>query len=330
MKWMAALVMVMLLFVSACGNNEKDNQQDESSQKNNTEKESPEQSELGPRFSVDKSGYYKKINEIQVDHVHGLGYAGNNNTVFIASHHGLITVKDGKWYRPKGNQHDFMGFSATEKGFYSSGHPGEGSTLPNPIGLVSSTNGGENLKKLGFTGQSDFHYLTVGYNSSAIYLVNQHPNDQLGTGMYYSLNDGGSWEQSEMKGIPSDAAYLFAHPTDENKIGLTSSDGVYVSTNNGDTFERATKSTVVTAAHFTEESLLYTTAEGKLFEQSFKDKSNLKDWNSPELGQEEAIMYLAQNPQQNEEVTFITSKNNVFQTTDGGKTWVQLMDNGTI
>ncbi|WLD92749.1 F510_1955 family glycosylhydrolase [Alkalihalobacillus sp. AL-G] len=330
MKWTAALLLAVLLVVTGCGNQDQATNEEASDKKENNTEESVEHTESETNFAVDQSDYYKMVDEFQVDHIHGLGYAGSDNTVFIASHGGLVAVKDEQWYRPKDNQHDFMGFSATENGFYSSGHPGEGSDLPNPIGLVKSTNGGERLEKLGFTGQSDFHYMTVGYKSRAIYLFNEHPNDQLDVGMYYSMNDGADWKKSELKGLPQNVAFLFAHPSDKSMIGLTSNDGVYVSTDNGDNFERFTKSAIVMAAHFSEKSLFYATAQGKLYEQSLSDKSDLKEWKLPEIGKEETISFLAQNPQKKDEITFITAKNNVFQTTDGGETWTQLTKEGGV
>ncbi|MFP3442760.1 hypothetical protein R0K18_33995, partial [Pantoea sp. SIMBA_133] len=81
---------------------------------------------------------------------------------------GLKFYKDGKWMETTGQNNDYMGFTAVDEGFYTSGHPGKDSDLPNPLGLKKSTDGGRSLENLGFEGESDFHTIGVGYENHAI------------------------------------------------------------------------------------------------------------------------------------------------------------------
>src|SRR5690625_572713 len=97
-----------------------------------------------------------------MDHVHGLGYAGNDEGLYFASHTGLKIYRNGKWFKTSENFNDYMGFAAVNKGFYSSGHPGEDSNLPNPIGLQISFEWGEHLERLGLEGKVVFQVLQVG------------------------------------------------------------------------------------------------------------------------------------------------------------------------
>ena len=62
-----------------------------------------------------------------------------------------------------GPTNDLMGFSAGPGSgvFYASGHPGKDSTMPNPMGLIRSSDGGKTWVQLSRQGQSDFHALTV-------------------------------------------------------------------------------------------------------------------------------------------------------------------------
>src|SRR5690625_4873920 len=86
----------------------------------------------------------------EMDHIHGMGYAGNDGGLYFASHRGLKIYRDNKWFKTSTNLNDYMGFAAVDKGFYSSGHPGDDSNLPNPIGLQRSFDGGKTLKKIAF------------------------------------------------------------------------------------------------------------------------------------------------------------------------------------
>lgn len=56
--------------------------------------------------------------------------------------------ENGKWYKTTKENNDYMGFNAVQTGFYSSGHPGADSKLPNPIGIKKSEDNGETLENL--------------------------------------------------------------------------------------------------------------------------------------------------------------------------------------
>src|SRR5690625_2527966 len=93
---------------------------------------------------------YEVTNKGEIDHIHEMGYAGNDSGLYYASHRRLKIYRDNKWFKTTTNLNDYMGFAAVDKGFYSSGHPGEDSNLPNPIGLQRSFDGGKTLKKISF------------------------------------------------------------------------------------------------------------------------------------------------------------------------------------
>ena len=81
--------------------------------------------------------------DVTLMHVHGLAYSVDGKRLMIPSHHGLAVYENGKWSKAPGPQHDYMGFSATAKHLYSSGHPAPGSGLVNPFGLIRSRDGGK-------------------------------------------------------------------------------------------------------------------------------------------------------------------------------------------
>lgn len=86
--------------------------------------------------SVTNNPFFKEKKAGKFEHLHGIGYAGNKNAIYFATHKGLLVYQNNRWYETTSNKHDYMGFSATDDGFYSSGHPEEGSSLGNPLGLV--------------------------------------------------------------------------------------------------------------------------------------------------------------------------------------------------
>src|SRR3954465_13556459 len=89
-------------------------------------------------------------------HVHGLSYSGDGKRLMIPSHFGLAIYENGKWSKAPGPEHDYMGFSATAKHIYSSGHPAAGSNLVNPFGLLRSEDGGKTSDRPALEGKTRF------------------------------------------------------------------------------------------------------------------------------------------------------------------------------
>jgi hypothetical protein len=128
---------------------------------------------------------------ITLHHVHGLAYSGDGKRLMIPSHHGLAIFENGRWSKAPGPAHDYMGFTATAKHLYSSGHPAPGSGLVNPFGVIRSRDGGKTWEKLGMEGETDFHLLAAGWNTNAIYVWNPEPSSRLKSpGLHFTLNDG--------------------------------------------------------------------------------------------------------------------------------------------
>src|SRR5438045_2258832 len=153
--------------------------------------------------------------QVTLVHVHGLSYSGDGKRLMIPSHFGLAIYENGKWSKAPGPEHGYMGFSATAKHIYSSGHPAGGSNLVNPFGLLRSQDGGKTWDKLGLEGESDFHVMATGWNSNAVYVWNAAPNSRMKqVGLHYSLNDGFSWTRVVAKGLEGNP-YAPAGPPDD-------------------------------------------------------------------------------------------------------------------
>lgn len=95
------------------------------------------------------------------EHVHGVALDGTDGVVHLATHEGLFRHEAAGWTRV-GPVIDLMGFTAAGPDhFYASGHPGPGVDLPNPVGLIESTDAGKTWHVVSRAGTSDFHALTA-------------------------------------------------------------------------------------------------------------------------------------------------------------------------
>ncbi len=189
------LAITSLLFITGCSSNAET-----APVKKDTVQSQPKHTETANTIP---QNFYKETTFGKIEHIHGIGYAGNMPGVSIATHSGIKVYQNGKWLETKTELHDYMGFQATKNGFFASGHPEPGANLKNPLGLMKSSDGGNTLEKLAFYGESDFHNLAVGYNTEAIYLYNERPNSKLQQGFYFSTNNGQDWKNSKLKGLSS-------------------------------------------------------------------------------------------------------------------------------
>lgn len=267
--------------------------------------------------------------EGELSHVHGMGYAGSGNDLYFASHSGPKIYRDGEWFETADNFYDYMGFNAVDEGFYSSGHPSADSDLPNPLGIQRSTDGGENLEEIAFQGETDFHAMAVGYNSHDIFLLNPAKNSLLEAGFYKSSDEGGSWESASAAGLEGEVSALALHPTDSNFVAAATATGVYFSRDGGENFEAITaESETGTALHFTEDHLYFGSfgTMAALMKYTIENKE-VESLNIPNLP-EDAIAFIAQNPNDESELAIYTLQGQAYLSEDGSQTWEALLQDG--
>jgi len=155
------------------------------------------------------------------EHVHGVSRDPGDGKVYLATHHGLFRYDKGTPVLV-GPRVDWMGFSIARPGrFYASGHPAEGVDLPQPVGLMESTDSGKTWVVKSRGGESDFHALTssskgvVGYDKALRTTV-----------------DGKTWKEIA---IPSEPRSLAAAPNGSRVLATTAT-GVLVSKDQGATW----------------------------------------------------------------------------------------------
>ncbi|MHA7146772.1 F510_1955 family glycosylhydrolase [Arthrobacter sp. TmT3-37] len=171
-------------------------------------------------------------------HVHGLAVDPDTQSVLIASHEGLFTV-NGESAEPMGQTIDLMGFTVGSDGtYFASGHPGPGVDLPNPVGLISSTDG-LTWSQVARGGESDFHTLTTTYQGIIGF-----------DGTLRVSKDGSSWTDATTQISPYTLA---GNPATELAVATTE-DGIYRSEDAGKTWTKEPDAPVVLVAAVTDGS----------------------------------------------------------------------------
>lgn len=264
-------------------------------------------------------------------HVHGLSYSADGKQLMIPSHHGLAVYRNGKWSKAPGLQHDFMGFSATAKHLYSSGHPAPGSGLVNPFGLIRSRDGGKTWDKLGLEGETDFHLLATSWNTNTIYVWNPAPSSRMKrAGLHHTVNDGFAWTAAGAKGLQGKVQALAAHPEERGTIAVATSSGVFVSRDSGERF--------VALATGAEAVSVFFDLDGKhLWYGTFDGAARLArvplgsgkpaSVPLPPLGRD-AVAYIAQNPASRGEYAIATFERSVYLSRDAGRSWTAIAERG--
>ena len=269
--------------------------------------------------------------QVTLVHAHGLSYSADGKRLMIPSHFGLAIYENGKWSKAPGPEHDYMGFSGTARHIYSSGHPASGSGLVNPFGLLRSRDGGKTWDKLGLEGESDFHFMSAGWDSNAVYVWNTEPNSRMRTaGLHYTLDDGALWKRASANGVSGDLRALAIHPDHAATLAVATSQGLFVSSDHGERFDKR--------------------ADGPAFAPFF-DLDGKHIWHArfaagkhvlvriPISGgervqvalpriQDDAIGYLAQNPVARNEYAIATYQRDVYVSKDRGRSWKQLARRG--
>ncbi|MEN9293551.1 MAG: hypothetical protein RIT31_316 [Actinomycetota bacterium] len=120
-----------------------------------------------------------------VSHIHHVKAV--ENKVLVLTHEGLYElVGKNKMILVGKDKFDVMGFTTLGKALLASGHPSQGSMMPNPIGLVKSIDGGSTWKAVSLVGKVDFHFLE-GAGSDLYGADSQSGN------LMYSKDSGNTW-----------------------------------------------------------------------------------------------------------------------------------------
>lgn len=170
-------------------------------------------------------------------HVHGIFVDPVSTEILLATHDGLYDATGTSTVKVGTDTIDLMGFTPTAdpKVFYASGHPGPGSKLPNPVGLIRSTDAGKTWEPVSRQGQSDFHALSVTDNGLVAF-----------DGKLSTSADGIAWEPSSASFSP---AALAGNPS-TSVVLATTEQGLQRFTDSGKTWKSVQGAPVLQFAAF--------------------------------------------------------------------------------
>jgi len=237
-----------------------------------------------------------------ISHIHSVRAFGDQ--VILGTHEGLFRYVDEKTVQLMGpEKFDIMGLAVFGKKLYASGHPGPGSKLPEPVGLLISTDSGKSWKKMGLQGEVDFHLLESA--GADMYGVNSGNGNLM-----YSNNAGKKWT-SRGKNVVTDIAI---NPL---KVGsaLALRDGKLMATQDSFTKMRTLDSTLTfTSLDWMSGSLLAT--GGKSL---YRSTDSGVTWKKLSDFPEDASTVT-----QSSKIIAVVAGNSIYKSADGGKTFKKM------
>lgn len=214
-------------------------------------------SACSPPSTLDDSVPVAATTDYPTSHIHGMDVDPDTGKILLATHDGLYDVSTKPATRI-GPAIDLMGFTvATDGTLYASGHPGPGVDLPNPVGLIESTDGGESWIPLSRAGQSDFHALATTHEGIIGF-----------DGQLLTNTGGSSWEMARDQ-VP---AYHLAAATDGHVALATTESGLMRSNDHGNSWNQVPSAPLLMitalsgnqAAGITPDGTLYASSDGGL------------------------------------------------------------------
>ncbi|MCK6580841.1 MAG: glycosyl hydrolase [Anaerolineae bacterium] len=262
---------------------------------------------------------------VEIPHIHGLGFSSDGSRLLVPAHIGLLVYENNQWSQPDLPAHDYMGFSPIDSGFFSSGHPDLRTDYEPLLGLIKSEDGGRTITTLIFEGESDFHLLAAGYRNHAVYVINQSPNSQLGVGMFYTLDEGQTWQQSQAAGLESSPIQIAVHPDELGTVAVATEDGLWLSTDYGNTFTPVFTSEPVTAVVFDLDANRLYFGYRQLYRLDLATGENTPLL-TPPLANNDALIYVADSPTSGQ-MAAATNEKDIFVLFGDGA-WTQIANDG--
>lgn len=242
-----------------------------------------------------------------ITHVHAITRHTGTGAILLATHEGLFRLAD-RELTQVGPVIDLMGFTVAGDGRYlASGHPGPGTDLPEPVGLIESTDAGKTWTVLSRGGESDFHALTAG------------PDRVIGfDGQLRTSTDGRAWETLQIPSAPADLAIAPGTGT----VLATTQDGVLRSTDDGATWDTLDTPQLVSLISWADdETIVGTGIDGRLL-----TSTNAGDtWTASDQPLGEITALGASTTADGTVEALIVADATVLRTTNGGNTTEQLL-----
>ncbi|MFS1512041.1 F510_1955 family glycosylhydrolase [Chengkuizengella sp. SCS-71B] len=340
MKKFLIVIGMFIFILTGCANTDQVQESESNSGKQNEEKnqnetkdnKSDDREASSEEEQDDSERSTPQMDIVEFGHVHGMGFNSEGSRLLLSSHTGLKVYEDGIWSEGKGEGHDYMGFAMAKDSFFSSGHPALGSELKNPLGIVKSSDEGKSLEQLTLYGEVDFHVTGVSYNTGTLYVINFAQNSVMkNKGLYYTQNETQTWKRSLLEGYPSQLKpdALAVHPDEDSIVAIATENGLYLSINYGDSFEKSFDGYQITAAYFDFDDQLWVgTYNGQAGLQRMDlNTGKITIVNIPDMPKD-AIQYITLNPENTLEMIIATYNVDMYKSVDGGESWVTIAEQG--
>ena len=242
-----------------------------------------------------------------ITHIHAVARDPKTGDLLLATHEGLFRHANGELLQ-NGPVIDLMGFTVAPDGtYYASGHPGAGVDLPQPVGLITSTDSGRTWRVSSRGGESDFHALT------------SSPTSVVGfDGTLRSTTDGETWST---RTIPAAPRTLAASPQTGALLATTET-GLLHSTDDGRSWKGLTPpATALLAAWADEQTIVIATANGQI--ATSNDTGATWTLQPKRIGAPQALF--AQRGTDGQIETILVADGAVLRTVDGGATVEKLL-----
>ena len=158
-----------------------------------------------------------------VTHVHGLVI--HDGRILAGTHEGVFVAEDDNSWSLVGEPFDVMGLAEVDGELFASGHPGPDFDFPDPLGLLSSSDGGASWEARSLTGEVDFHLL----EGSGETLIGVAANLNV---LVKSDDAGANWVSLEVPAL-SDIAL---DPDNPSSMVLVNEEGAHFSEDGGSSF----------------------------------------------------------------------------------------------
>jgi photosystem II stability/assembly factor-like uncharacterized protein len=234
-----------------------------------------------------------------VSHIHNVEVFQKD--ILLGTHEGLYRYeKGGKLILLGEEKFDVMGLTIDGKKIWASGHPGPGSKLPEPVGLLHSKDLGKTWVKVSLQGKVDFHQLEA--SGSQLYGV-----DSFSGNLMYSQNSGKTWSTLGKNQFTD----IAINPVKQGSALALKNGNLVMTNNNLKSFAEIKNKYKFSQIDWTGKRLLATsgsdllisTNEGKLWKKLFSF--------------EEQIGVLTQSNQ----LVVVTVGNSLFKSENGGRTF---------
>lgn len=241
-----------------------------------------------------------------ITHVHAITHDSAAGVILLATHQGLFRLTDQELTQV-GPVVDLMGFTTTDGRYLASGHPGSGTELPEPVGLIESTDQGQTWTVLSRGGESDFHALTA--TSEQVIGFD---------GQLRTSTDGRTWKALTIPSVPADLAIA----PDTGAILATTEDGVLRSDDDGATWEALDTPQLISLISWADDTTIIGAGiDGRLLTST--DTGNTWTASDQPLGE---ITALGSSITDNGAIeALIVAEGAVLRTTNGGNTTERLL-----